>query len=248
MKEDYIFYLSPGKGFIFMEKIEISRLVITLLFLLGAIFMFIKSFFKKKDMFNTVFMTRTAIFSCIATILYIVPYLKFPIPFFPGFLELHFDEVPALIGGFAYGPLCGAFIIIIKTIIKLPFSSTLCVGELADLIYGLVLVIPSALIYKRKRNIKGALIGLLVSCLIQVAVSSFLTTFVMLDFYMNVMGLSEKVILSMCQAVNPNVKSLDFNFLLWVAMPFNLFKDIVLFALTILLYKRTRKIIDKIKA
>ena len=57
MKEDYIFYLSPGKGFIFMEKIEISRLVITLLFLLGAIFMFIKSFLRKKDIFNTAFMT-----------------------------------------------------------------------------------------------------------------------------------------------------------------------------------------------
>ena len=156
-------------------------------------------------------MSRVAVFSSIATILYIVPYLKFPIPFFPGFLEIHFDEVPALIGGFAYGPLCGFFIIIIKTIIKLPFTSTLCVGEIADLIYGLILVIPSAMIYKRKRNFKGALIGLLVACLLQVAVSSFLTTFVMLDFYMNVMGLSEKVILSMCQAVNPNVKSLDFN-------------------------------------
>ena len=231
-----------------MEKIEISRIVITLIFGLTALFFALKSFFKKKEIFNTAFMSRVAVFSSIATILYIVPYLKFPIPFFPGFLEIHFDEVPALIGGFAYGPLCGFFIIIIKTIIKLPFTSTLCVGEIADLIYGLILVIPSAMIYKRKRNFKGALIGLLVACLLQVAVSSFLTTFVMLDFYMNVMGLSEKVILSMCQAVNPNVKSLDFNFLLWVALPFNFVKNIILFILTTLLYKRTRKIIDKIKA
>ena len=231
-----------------MEKIEISRIVITLIFGLTALFFALKSFFKKKEIFNTAFMSRVAVFSSIATILYIVPYLKFPIPFFPGFLEIHFDEVPALIGGFAYGPLCGFFIIIIKTIIKLPFTSTLCVGEIADLIYGLILVIPSAMIYKRKRNFKGALIGLLVACLLQVAVSSFLTTFVMLDFYMNVMGLSEKFILSMCKAVNPNVKSLDFNFLLWVALPFNFVKNIILFILTTLLYKRTRKIIDKIKA
>ena len=231
-----------------MEKIEISRIVITLIFGLVALFFALKSFFKKKEIFNTAFMSRVAVFSSIATILYIVPYLKFPIPFFPGFLEIHFDEVPALIGGFAYGPLCGFFIIIIKTIIKLPFTSTLCVGEIADLIYGLILVIPSAMIYKRKRNFKGALIGLVVACVLQVTVSSFLTTFVMLDFYMNVMGLSEKIILSMCQAVNPNVKSLDFNFLLWVALPFNLVKNIILFILTTLLYKRTRKIIDKIKA
>lgn len=230
-----------------MEKFETTRLLITILMLLGAMLYFVIKVFKFKNFFNTKFITRTAIFASISTILYIVPYLKFPLPFFPGFLEIHFAEVPALIAGFAYGPLSGILVIVIKTLIKLPMTSTLCVGELADLIYGLVLVIPSALIYKKHRNIKGAVSGLVFASLIHVIVSSFLTTFVMLDFYMNVMGLTEEVILNMCKAANPNVTSLDFNFLLWVAMPFNLLKDVLLFLLTLLLYKRIRKLIDKIK-
>ena len=229
-----------------MEKFEITRILIAALLIGAALLYSIIRFNKTKHIFNTRFITRTAIFASISTILYIVPYLKFPLPFFPGFLELHFDEVPALIAGFAYGPISGFFVILIKTIIKLPMTSTLCVGELADLIYGLVLVIPSAIIYKKKRHFKAAIYGLSIACFLQVVISSFLTTFVMLDFYMNVMGLSKQAILGMCQAVNPNVTSLGFIFLIWVALPFNLVKDIILFLLTILLYKRTRKIIDQI--
>lgn len=230
-----------------MLDYQFSALIITIiaLFMLG-VFLSVK-LFKNKLNINTKLITRTAVFASISAILYIVPYLKFPLFFFPSFLEIHFDEIPALIAGFAYGPLCGSFVIIIKTIIKLPFTSTLCVGEIADLIYGLILVIPSALFYRKNRNLKGAVIGLSIASLIQVIASSFLTTFVMLDFYMNVMGLSEEMILNMCKAANPNVISLDWNFLFLVALPFNLLKDVILFILTLLLYKRIKKLIDKIE-
>lgn len=245
MKDNYIFILSPVMGF-FMLDYQLTAFIITIvsLFMLG-VFLLINCF-KRKIKISVKLITRTAIFASISAILYIVPYLKFPLFFFPSFLEIHFDEIPALIAGFAYGPLCGSMVIIIKTIIKLPFTSTLCVGEIADLIYGLILVIPSAIYYRKKRNIKGAIIGLSVASVIQIVVSSFLTTFVMLDFYMNVMGLSKEIILSMCQASNPNVTSLDWNFLLLVALPFNAFKDILLFVLTLLLYKRIKKLIDRI--
>ena len=229
-----------------MSKIEVTRFIITVILILGAlVYSLLK--FKKSDhkIFTTKFITRVAIFSAISTLLYIVPYLKFPLPFFPSFLEIHFDEIPALIAGFAYGPLAGSFVIIIKTIIKLPLSTTLCVGELADLIYGLVLVITSSLIYKKRRNFKGAIIGLTLASLLQILVSSFLTTFVMLDFYIFVMGFSKDALLNMCKAVNPNVSSLSWPFLLMVALPFNAFKDIVLAVITILLYKRLHLFIDK---
>ena len=230
-----------------MLDYQLTSLIITIvaLFLLGSFV--ISKAFKDKIKIDTKFLVRTAIFSAISAILYIVPYLKFPLLLFPSFLEIHFDEIPALICGFAYGPLCGAFVIVIKTIIKLPFTSTLCVGEIADLIYGLVLVIPSALFYKKNRNIKGAVIGLLIASVIQVVTSSFLTTFVMLDFYMNVMGLSKQAILSMCQAANHNVTSLSWTFLLLVALPFNAIKDVLLVAITLLLYKRIKKLIDKVE-
>lgn len=229
-----------------MEKFDLTRLIIAIVLILAVPTYSIVKTIKKEKILTTKFITRTAIFSAIATILYIVPYLKFPVLFFPSFLELHFDEIPALIAGFAYGPLSGFFVILIKTIIKLPLTSTLGVGELADLIYGLALVIPSALFYKKRRNIKGAFIGLGIASLIQLAISSFLTTFVMLDFYIFVMGFSKEMLLNMCQIANPNVTSLTWPFFFWVALPFNLFKDVILVVLTALLYKRLHSLIDKI--
>ena len=229
-----------------MLDYQLTSIIITIICYFILVVVLVSKYLKNKIKLDTKFITRTAIFASISALLYIIPYLKFPILFFPSFLEIHFDEIPALIAGFAYGPISGAMVIIIKTIIKLPFTSTLCVGELADLIYGLILVIPSALIYKKNRNIFGALKGLILASVLQVVISSFLTTFVMLEFYMSVMGLSKEVILNMCKLANPNVTSLDWNFLLLVAAPFNLLKDILLLVLTLLLYKRIKKLIDKI--
>ena len=88
---------------------------------------------------NTVrFIVRSAIFGAIAGILYAVPFLSFSVPFFPSFLKFHFDEIPLMIAGFAYGPWVAILATIIRGLIKLPMDigSTMGVGVLAD-IYGL---------------------------------------------------------------------------------------------------------------
>ena len=77
----------------------------------------------------------------LASLLYI--FVKFPLPIFPSFLDLQVSEIPALITSFMYGPYAGAMVILIRFIIKLPFSGTAGVGEIADLIIGLVVVIIS---------------------------------------------------------------------------------------------------------
>ena len=104
------------------------------------IFVVIKVYFsskaEKRYHNTTKFMTRVAIFGAISTLLYI--FIKFPVPFLPSFLEFHFDEIPIFIAGFAYGPLSAFCVILVKTIIKLPMTSTLGVGELSDFIYSCV--------------------------------------------------------------------------------------------------------------
>ncbi len=187
---------------------------------------------------------RTAIFSSFSVILYVVPYLKFPLPIFPSFLEIHFDEVPALIATFAYGTNVGVAIIFIKTIIKLPFTTTLCVGELADLVYGLFLVIAAGIWYKRHHTFKGAVVASLIGGLIQIVVASFICSWPILDFYMAVMGFSEEQILYMCQLVNSNVTSLGWTFFWWVAVPFNALKDVLVVVLTLILYRSLRSFIE----
>jgi riboflavin transporter FmnP len=87
-----------------------------------------------KDFNRVRFITRIGIFAGFSAILYIIEIFTIKLPFFPSFLSLHFDEIPAFIAGFAYGPLSGLLVIVIKTVVKLPFTSTLGVGELTDLI------------------------------------------------------------------------------------------------------------------
>lgn len=229
-----------------MNKFDLTRLTIAVAVIVMAIVFFFAKIFKKKNPITTKFIARTGLFASMSIILYLIPGLKFSVPFFPSFLEFHFDEVPALIAGFAYGPLSGFFVILIKTIVKLPFTGTMGVGELADFIYSVAFIIPAAFIYKKHRNVMGGLIGLLIATFIQIVVASLVTSFLILDFYIMVMGLPKAVILAMCQAANPNVTSLGWTFCFLVSVPFNALKDLLVVIITFLLYKRLHRVIDKI--
>ena len=172
----------------------------------------------KKHVISAKFITRSAVFAAISIVLYIVPYFNISLPIFPFFLKIHVDEIPAFIAGFAYGPLSAVFVLVVKTIAKLPMTATAGVGELADLIYSLAFVLPAAIFYKKHKTIKGALIGLGISTVCQLLVSTFVTTFLILDFYIFAMGWPEKVILQACQAVNPAITSLRWPFLFMVPL------------------------------
>ncbi len=229
-----------------MSKFDLTRLVIAVACIVVAGVFVLAKLVKKKNPITTKFIARTGLFAAMSIILYIVPGLTFGVPFFPAFLEFHFDEVPALIAGFAYGPLSGFFVILVKTLVKLPFTSTMGVGELADFIYSSAFIIPAAIIYKKNRSVKGALIALLISTVIQVLVSSLITSFLILDFYIFMMGFPKGAILGMCQAANPRITSLGWTFWAYVGVPFNAMKDAMVVLITFLLYKRLHKVIDRI--
>ena len=231
-----------------MDKFDLTRMVVAIAFLLVGVVVSLSHVIGKKSPITTKFIARTGLFAAISIILYLVPGLKFSVPFFPSFLEFHFDEVPALIAGFAYGPLSGFFVILIKTLVKLPMTNTMGVGELADFIYSVAFIIPAALIYKKNRNIKGALIALLVATAIQVVVSALITSFLILDFYIFMMGWPKVVILNMCKAANPRVTSLGWTFFFYVGLPFNALKDAMVVVITFILYKRLHRVIDRIWA
>ena len=231
-----------------MEAYEIVRLIIVFVFMVIVLFRLIAKLFFKSNPMTTKFIARTAVFSAISIILYTVPFLKFSLPIFPAFLEIHLDEIPAFMAGFAYGPLSGFLVILVKTIVKLPLTGTAGVGELADFIYSAAFVLPAAFIYKKHRTLKGALVSLGVATLVQITVSSILTTFVMLDMYSILYNLPKAVILSMCQKINPAITDLGLPFLFMVALPFNALKDAIVVIVTALLYKRLRLLFKKIEA
>ena len=231
-----------------MSTYEVVRLIIAFVFMVVVLARVIAKLFFKGNPVTTKFIARTAVFAAISIILYTVPFLKFSLPIFPAFLEIHLDEIPAFIAGFAYGPLSGFFVILVKTVVKLPLTGTAGVGELADFIYSAAFVIPAAVIYKKKHTLKGALISLLVATGIQLIVASFCTTFIMLDIYSILYHLPKVVILNMCQKINPAISNLTWPFLLMVALPFNALKDAIVVFATLLLYKRLRWLFAKIDA
>ena len=227
---------------------NITGLFILVAFIVIFLAKFINKFFVKGNGITTRFIARTAVFAAISIILYTVPFLKFSLPIFPSFLEIHLDEIPAFIAGFAYGPLSGALVILVKTIVKLPLTNTACVGEFADFIYSIVFVVPAAIIYKKHRTIKGAIVSMAIATVIQVITASLITTFVMLDAYSVLYHLPKAVILGMCQKINPAITDLGITFLLMVALPFNALKDVIVVLVTFLLYKRLRLLFKRIDA
>ena len=152
-----------------MDTYSLIRFIIVLIFIVVALSLFVRTFFKNNPM-TTRFIARTAVLSAISIILYVVPFLKFSLPIFPAFLEIHLDEIPAFIAGFAFGPLSGFLVVLVKTLVKLPLTNTAGVGELADFIYSAAFVIPAALIYKKHHTLKGALV-----CLQKLSINSILT-------------------------------------------------------------------------
>lgn len=98
-----------------------------------------------------------AIFSGVSVALY---YLRFPFPIFD-FLKIQFSIIPAYIIGFLLGPASGLMVIFIRTAICIPFTHSLCVGEIADLLIGIATILTSSVIYMRDKTKKQAAISLI---------------------------------------------------------------------------------------
>ena len=111
---------------------------------------------KTEKRVNVRYLTVTAMLSAVA---YILMFLDFSVPFMPAFIKMDLSELPALIGSFAMGPLCGVVVCLIKNVLHLFITTTGGVGELSNFILGVAFVLPAGLIYKHKKNRKSALIG-----------------------------------------------------------------------------------------
>lgn len=180
---------------------------------------------------QTTIIVGTAIFAAISVLLYIAKVPPFIFPIFPppfDFLEINFSEVPAMIAGFAYGPLSGFMVLVIRFLVKLPLTSTAMIGEVADIIYSSSFVLTATIIYKYRRTFKGVLLGLSIGFFIQVIVSAAANYFVIYDMYNVLFG-----------------GHLPFDakqFIIYV-IPFNMIKNLIIATLTLLVYKRISKFI-----
>ena len=178
-------------------------------------------------------LTGTAMLAAVATILM---YMEFPIPIMPGFIKMDISELPALIASFAYGPLSGIAVCLIKNLIKLPSTSTAAVGELFNFVMGALFVGVAGIVYKKNKTRKGAIIGAVAGALIMALVSLPYNYFVVYPAYVVMYHLPLVAIIGMYQAINPNVNGL-LACLVTFNVPFTFAKGMVDAVLCFLIYK-----------
>lgn len=154
-----------------------------------------------------------------------------------GFYKLDLSTLPAMLGAFAMGPVAGLVITAIKNVIGLLHSSSSGVGEVADLLISGTFVVVAGMWYRRTRTRKGALIGMVLGTLGMALVGALANYYIIIPFYINVMGLPESAVIGMMSAVIPAIDDM-FKLILFATVPFNLLKGIVLSVATLLLYKR----------
>ena len=173
--------------------------------------------------------------TALATIVY---YLDFPVPFMPGFIKLDFSNVISLLTGFALGPVEGVIVCLLKNLIHLlikGIDTTMGIGDIFDFVTSATFVLVAALIYKKNRTKKGAVIATLVGMLAFTVISLPLNYFIVYPIYFKAYG-GEAAILGAYQKLMSSVNNI-FSALCIFNLPFTFIKGLLCSIITIIIYK-----------
>lgn len=183
----------------------------------------------KTKTLNTNRFIKLSLLSAIAVILM---YIDFPvIPIFP-WLKIDLSDVPALMGAFAFGPLAGVIIELMKNLLILIVKGTGTgfVGELANFLVGVALVWPAAMVYKKNKTKKTAILGMVLGFLCIEVVGILANVYLLLPAYGMAMSKAE-----LMQYVTVGL------------IPFNGIKSILVCGITYALYKKVSVSIFKVE-
>ena len=180
-------------------------------------------------------------FGAISGILYC---FDFALPIAPNFYKLDFSELPALIAGFAFGPVAGVLVEFVKQVVKLMIksTSTAFVGDLANYLIGCMLVLPASVIYQFHKSKRSALIGCVVGTLVMTVFGTWFNAVYLLPTFSKLFGMPLDAILGMGAAINAGVKDLT-SFVILMVAPINIIKGVGISVLTMLIYKKVSPII-----
>lgn len=163
---------------------------------------------------------KIGILSAIGVIL-----MFFQLPIIPafGWLQIDFSDVPALIGGFAFGPLAGVTIEALKNILHILVSgsSTGGVGELANFLMGASFVLPASYIYRRNKTKKNAIIGMIIGTVSMIIVGILANIYILLPLF-NMHFRGKALVTYVVAGI----------------IPVNLIKSILVSVITLVLYNR----------
>ena len=183
---------------------------------------------------------KMALIGMMGAISTILMLFEVPLPFLaPPFYELDLSEVPVLIGSFSLGPVAGVTIELIKILLNLLINGTITagVGELGNFLIGCSFILPASLIYKRKKDKKHAMVGLVSGITVMTVIGCVINAYVLLPAYSAGLELPMDVLIDMGTQIHSSIDSI-MSFVILTVAPFNLVKGIVISIVTLILYKR----------
>lgn len=184
-----------------------------------------------------------AILSGLSIVFYVVG-PKFPLPIFPSFLEINFSYLPIFIGFLIFGYKEALIILGLRLIIKLPFTSTFCVGELADFILGFITISVTSLfnLINFKKNKVFIIISL---SLVGWIIGGIISNSFSLPLYMRIFGGKEVIIQAMSMIPNVTKENYFIKYIFYCAIPFNLIIGSCVSIISFLVHNRIKSIYER---
>ena len=181
--------------------------------------------------------SMTAMLSAVA---YLLAFVEFPVPLSPSFARMDLSDLPALIGAFAFGPLSGLLIELVKNALQLLTTSTGGIGEIANFLMGASYVVAAGVIYKRRKTKKTALLACITASFVMGAAAALANYFILLPLFESFMPLDQ--LIASFGAFLPFIHT-KLDIVLFNALPFNILKGLVIGGFTMLTYKRLTPIL-----
>lgn len=165
------------------------------------------------------------------TLGFILTYFEFPIiPAFP-WLKVDLSAVPVLLSGFAFGPLVGVGVEILKNllVIMIQGSTTGGVGQLANIIVVGSYVFAASMVFKKFKTRKGAILGALLGSIVMVPLAMLANYYILIPLYFPG-GMEAEMLRS---------------YLFYGIPAFNFIKGVIISGVGILFYDRVASLINK---
>lgn len=170
----------------------------------------------------------------------VLMFIEIQLPLMPDFLKFDVSEVPVLLAAFALGPVSAIMIELVKNlahlIIKGPVA--LGIGQLANFLVGCAFVVPAAILYRRHKTKAAAIIGMIAGTLTMTLFASAMNYFVMIPLYEKIMNFPLSAIIGITNGAGNKLVTDLKSLIVFVFVPFNLFKGFIVSLIVGLIYKR----------
>ncbi len=188
----------------------------------------------KKPLFTTRDLVKVALLGAMSIAL---QFLKTPLPIFPGFYEIDFSDVPAVVAAVFIGPVGGIFVQLIKNIYHMFSSTTGFVGEFANFAMGSALIIPVGIMCRKQKTVKKVTVGLVLGVILMAIVGAILNAYVLLPLYSQLyFGNDVMNIVAMSTAIFPFIDTY-WEFILYTVIPFNIVKGGLVAIISVVLFE-----------